>query len=118
MAACCSQPFVDDRDQHGRLLATQVSSKSLLADVANLTARKGTLAAHIARLERRLSEVLGQAAQDASGLCAPADIKMLTCRTTGSEQQILDLRGELAARDEDLAASRAANREPMAQVNR
>jgi hypothetical protein len=34
------------------------------------------------------------------------------------EQQILDLRAELAERDEDLTAVRAANRELMAQVNR
>ncbi|MFK0297115.1 hypothetical protein ACIQU6_42515 [Streptomyces sp. NPDC090442] len=33
------------------------------------------------------------------------------------EQQILDLRAELVERGEDLAASRAANRELMAQIN-
>jgi hypothetical protein len=34
------------------------------------------------------------------------------------EQRILDLRSELAERDEDLAAARAANRDLMAQLNR
>lgn len=76
---------------------TQVSHKSLMADVANLTARNRRLSAH----ERHLSESLGQTAGEASGLGAPADIETLTRRTTELEQQILDLRGELAERDED-----------------
>jgi hypothetical protein len=37
---------------------------------------------------------------------------------TELEQKVLDLRAELAERDEDLAAARAANRELMTQVNR
>ncbi|WP_104532062.1 hypothetical protein [Streptomyces natalensis] len=102
----------------GTAAGTQVSRQSLLADVANLTARNGRLSMHITRLERRLSEALGQAAWEASGLGAPADIETLTRRTTELEQQILDLRGELAERDEDLEAARAANRELMAQLNR
>ncbi|MFJ9195465.1 hypothetical protein [Streptomyces globisporus] len=73
---------------------------------------------HITRLERRLSEALDQTAWEASGLGAPADIETLTRRATELEQQILDLRGELAERDEDLEAARAANRELMAQLNR
>ncbi|MGR6998755.1 hypothetical protein ACU686_12595 [Yinghuangia aomiensis] len=80
---------------------TQVSRTSLLTDVANLTARNKRLAAHITRLERRLSEALGQAVWEASGLGAPADTDTLTRRTTELEQQILDLRSELAERDED-----------------
>ncbi|MEV7244481.1 DUF6262 family protein [Streptomyces sp. NPDC093248] len=83
----------------GTTAGTQVSRQSLLADVANLTARNSRPSAHIARLERRLSEALGQAAWEAAGLGAPAD-------------------AELAERDEDLSAARAANRELMAQVNR
>jgi hypothetical protein len=34
------------------------------------------------------------------------------------EQRILDLRSELAERDEGLAAARATNRDLMAQLNR
>ncbi|MET8413435.1 hypothetical protein ABZV34_36245 [Streptomyces sp. NPDC005195] len=102
----------------GKTAGTQVSRKSLLADVANLTARNSRLSAHIARLERRLSEALGQVAWEASGLGAPADVETLTRRVTELEQQILDLRAELAERDEDLTAARAANRELMNQINR
>ncbi|MFI9569577.1 hypothetical protein [Streptomyces rishiriensis] len=102
----------------GTATETQVSRRSLLTDIANLTARNGRLSAHVTRLQRRLSEALGLAAWEASTLGAPADIETLTHRTTELEQQILDLRGELAERDEDLEAARAANRELMAQVNR
>ncbi|MFC9595726.1 hypothetical protein ACFTUC_38765 [Streptomyces sp. NPDC056944] len=102
----------------GTSTGTQVSRRSLLADVANLTARNGRLSAHITRLERRLSEALGQAAWEASGLGAPADVETLTRQVTELEQQVLDLCAELAERDEDLTAARAANRELMAQVNR
>ncbi|MET8765635.1 DUF6262 family protein [Streptomyces sp. NPDC004658] len=102
----------------GTTASTQVSRQSLLADVANLTARNSRLSTHITRLERRLSETLGQAAWEASGLGAPTDVETLTRRVTELEQQILDLRAELAERDEDLAAARAANRELITQVNR
>ncbi|MFD8421775.1 hypothetical protein [Streptomyces sp. NPDC059466] len=54
----------------GTATGTQVSRKSLLADVANLTARNRRLSAHVARLERHLSEALGQTAWEASGLGA------------------------------------------------
>lgn len=96
----------------------QVSRQSLLADLANLTERNTRLARHITQLERRLSEALGQDAWRASGLGAPPDVETLTRRVTELEQQIFDLRTELAERDEDLTAARAANRELMAQVNR
>jgi cell division protein FtsB len=102
----------------GTTAGAQVSRKSLLADVANLTARNGRLAAHITRLERCLTEALGQTTWETSGLGAPADIETLTRRTTELEQQILDLRAVLAVRDEDLEAARADNRELMDQLNR
>ncbi|MEU9116610.1 hypothetical protein AB0D04_33900 [Streptomyces sp. NPDC048483] len=106
------------RSPPGTTAGTRVSRKSPAADVANLTARNGRLSAPLTRLERRLSEALGQTAREASGLGAPADIETLTRRTTELEQQILGRRGELAERDEDLGAARAANRELMAQLNR
>lgn len=59
-----------------------VSRQSLLADVANLTARNNRLSAHITRLERRLSETLRPAAWEASDLGAPADGETLTHRVT------------------------------------
>jgi transposase-like protein len=58
----CTRPSSPARagPHPGTTAGTQVSRKSLLADVANLTARNGRLSAHITRLERRLSKALGQ----------------------------------------------------------
>lgn len=65
---------------------------------------------HIAQLERRLSESLGQDAWRASGLGAPTDIDTLQQRIAHLEQEVLDLKAELADRDDDLAAARITNR--------
>ncbi|GAA3027741.1 hypothetical protein GCM10020000_00180 [Streptomyces olivoverticillatus] len=61
-----------------------------------------------------MSESLGQAAREASSLGAPAEAEMLTHRIGELEQQVFDLRRELADRDGDLAAARAVNRDPVA----
>ncbi|WP_328936386.1 hypothetical protein OG288_00980 [Streptomyces tauricus] len=87
-------------------------------DVAVEDGRNGRPAAHITRLERRLSEALGKTARETSGLGAPADIETLTRRAAELEQQILDIRGERAERNEDLEAARATNRELMNRLNR
>ncbi|MFF9352420.1 hypothetical protein [Streptomyces sp. NPDC014734] len=102
------------RPPPGTTGGTQVSRKSLLADVVNLTARSGRLAACITRLERRLSEVLGQTARGSLRPRRPADVETLTRQIAELERQILDLRAALAERDENLVAARAANREFMA----
>ncbi|MEU9247395.1 hypothetical protein [Streptomyces sp. NPDC048385] len=88
-----------------------VSHQSLLTDVANLTARNGRLRAYITRLERRLSEALGQAVWGASGLSAPPTSKDSPAKIGQLE------RSELAEREGDLAAARAANRDLMARLN-
>ncbi|MER6531359.1 hypothetical protein [Streptomyces sp. NPDC001508] len=85
----------------GAAAGSRVGRQSLPADVANLTARNSCLSAHITRLERRLSKALGQTVREASGLGAPADVETLTRRIGELEQRILDLRSELAERDED-----------------
>ncbi len=95
----------------------QVTRQSLLADLANLTDLNTRLVQHISRLERRLSDTLGQQAWRASGLGAPADIDTLQQRIELLEQQIADLKGELDDRVNDLAAARATNRELMTQLN-
>ncbi|MFG2126937.1 hypothetical protein ACGFNV_03895 [Streptomyces sp. NPDC048751] len=102
----------------GAAAGPQVSHQSLLADIANLTARNGRLSAHITRVEQRLSKVLGQTVREASGLGAPADVETLTRRIGELEQRILDLRSELTERGEELAAARAGNRDLMDQLNR
>ena len=67
--------------------------------------------------ETRLSEALGEQAWRESGLGVPADLDALNQKINNLEQQSIDLRLQLAERDQDLAAARAANRELMAQLN-
>ncbi|MFE3151488.1 hypothetical protein ACFXJ6_33360 [Streptomyces sp. NPDC059218] len=95
----------------------QVSRNSLLSDLANLTERNTRLAGHVARLEQRLSEALGQDAWRATGLGAPTDTDTLQRKIDHLEQQVAELRDQLSEREEDLQASRATNRELMTQLN-
>ncbi|WP_446033959.1 hypothetical protein [Streptomyces olivaceus] len=95
-----------------------VSRASLQADLAAADARMARLAAHIRRLESRLSEVLGEQVWRESGIAGPNDTEQLQARITTLEQQVIDLELKIQDRDDDLAAARAANRELMAQLNR
>jgi hypothetical protein len=94
-----------------------VTRASLQADLLAAHERAARLNASVQRLERRLSEALGEQAWRESGLGAPADLDALTQQITHLEQQAVDLRLQLEERDEELAAARAANRELMAQLN-
>jgi hypothetical protein len=94
-----------------------VTRASLQADLLAAHERAIRLSARIQQLERRLSEALGEQAWRESGLGTPADIDALNQKITHLEQQATDLRLQLAERDEDLAAARAANRELMTQLN-
>ncbi len=94
-----------------------VSRRSLLADLANLTERNTRLSQHITLLEKRLSEALGEQAWRACGLGAGVDIDTLQRRTAVLEEELVELRHQLAEREEDLDAARATNRELMAQLN-
>ena len=94
-----------------------VSRTSLQADLLNAQQRAARLAARVQQLERRLSGLLGEHAWRESGLGAPADIDGLNQQIRALEQQAADLRLQLAERDQDLDAARAANRELMAQLN-
>ena len=94
-----------------------MSRESLHADLLAAHERATRLAAHVQRLERRLSEALGEQAWRQSGLGAPHDLDELQQRIGHHEQQAVDLRLQLQQRDQDLAAARAANRELMTQIN-
>ena len=65
----------------------------------------------------RLSEVLGEQTWSDSGLGAPADIDALTQKINQLQQQAASLSLQPEEPDQDLAAARAANREPMTQLN-
>ena len=94
-----------------------VTRASLHADLLAANERAIRLTGRIRQLETRLSEALGEQAWHESGLGVPADIDALHQKINHLEQQAVDLRLQLAERDQDLAAARAANRELMAQLN-
>lgn len=94
-----------------------VTRASLQADLLAAHERAVRLSTRIQHLEKRLSEALGDQAWRESGLGAPADIDALSQKITSLEQQATDLRLQLDERDDDLAASRATNRELMTQLN-
>jgi hypothetical protein len=94
-----------------------VTRASLQADLLAAHERAIRLRARIQQLEKRLSETLGEQAWRESGLAAPADVDALNHKITHLEQQAIDLQLQAEERDEELAASRAANRELMAQLN-
>jgi chromosome segregation ATPase len=94
-----------------------VTRASLQADLLASHERAVRLNTRVQHLEKRLSEALGEHAWRESGLGTPADINALNQQITHLEQQTIDLRLQLAERDEDLTAARAANRELMARIN-
>ncbi|QUW79301.1 hypothetical protein SMIR_09410 [Streptomyces mirabilis] len=101
--------------EEGRVAA--VSRVSLQTDLANALERNKRLAARVRQLEKRLSTELGERVWEASGLGAPTDIDDLQRRVTLLEQELVDTRGELEERTEELEAARAANRELTRALN-
>jgi hypothetical protein len=96
---------------------TRASRQALQADLDNALERSTRQTQRISQLERKLSHVLGDKAWKESGLDAPTDIDALQKRITTLEQQLADVKVQLAARDDDLDAARSANRELIAQLN-
>ena len=94
-----------------------VTRASLQADLLAAGERAVRLTARIRQLEKRLSEALGEQAWHQAGLGAPADIDALNQKITYLEQKAADLQLQLAERDQDLAAARAASRELMTRLN-
>ncbi|MFF4398412.1 hypothetical protein [Streptomyces sp. NPDC001480] len=96
---------------------TPVSLASLQADLANARARNSRLVTQTRRLERRLSELLGEQAWRESGLGAPAGQEELQRRVSRMEQANTELLARLEERDAELEAARAANRELTRALN-
>ena len=95
-----------------------VSRASLLADLAGAHDRASRLTEENTQLRRRLSEALGEQAWRESGLGGPDDIQTLHRRITDLQQHVVELRRQLAERDDELDAARVANRELMTVLNR
>lgn len=94
-----------------------VTRASLQADLLAAHERALRLTARIRQLEKRLSEAIGEQAWRESGLGAPADIDALNQKITHLEQKAAHLQLQLAERDQDLAAARAASRELITRLN-
>lgn len=108
------------RESPGPAPSTAVSMASLQAEVANTTAAHRRLAAHTRQLELRLSELLGTAVAYAAGLDkspSDCDIGQMTKRLHDLEEQVTDLKLQLAERTDELSAARLANRALMAANN-
>lgn len=111
------QVHAAETQPHGDDAGTAVTRASLHADLLAAQQRCTRIAARTQQLETRLSELLGEQAWRASGLGAPVDIEELQRKIVFFEQQVVDLRLQLAERDEELASARDANRELMTQLN-
>ncbi|MFI0814993.1 hypothetical protein ACH4TX_05275 [Streptomyces sp. NPDC021098] len=83
----------------------------------NALERNARLTARVRQLENRLSQQLGEQAWRDSGLGASADIDQLQRQITALEQHVVDLKGQLEDRTEELQAARAANRELTRSLN-
>ncbi|MFJ9106269.1 DUF6262 family protein [Streptomyces sp. NPDC102405] len=108
--AAASTPLQDVR-------LAAVSRASLQADLANALERNTRLASRVRQLEKRLSKQFGEQAWSESGLGAPPDIDQLQRRIVLLEQELIQKRGELEERTEELDAARAANRELTRALN-
>jgi hypothetical protein len=71
----------------------------------------------LARLERRLAELMGEQAWRESGLGAPADQEELQRQVSRLEQANTEPLARLEERDAELEAARAANRELTRAMN-
>lgn len=96
-----------------------VSRALLQAELANANAQGqiSRQATRIRRLEKKLSQLLGEQAWRESGLGAPDDIDRLHRRITELDQTVVDLTRQLEERGEELDAARAANREMITYLN-
>lgn len=106
----CSRP-------HRTLQPPPASLASLQADLANAHARNTRLVTQTRRLERRLSELMGEQTWRESGLDAHADQEELQRGVSRLEQANTELLARLEEKDAELEAARAANRELTRALN-
>ncbi|MCY0924499.1 DUF6262 family protein [Streptomyces sp. H27-G5] len=111
VTARASEPQVNS------LTGPGASKQSLLTDIANLTDRVRRQDAHIRQLESRLAEALGEQVWQRAGLGGPPDHDALQKQVNHLEQHVTELQRQVADRDDDLDAARAANRQLMAKLN-
>jgi chromosome segregation ATPase len=98
--------------------AATATRKSLEADNLNLRATVRRQSQHIADLEARLSELLGEQAYSRTGLGAPRNHAALEEKNQTLQNEIQELGAKLQDQEEELGAAREANRQLMGQLNK
>ncbi|MFF1252699.1 DUF6262 family protein [Pseudarthrobacter sp. NPDC058329] len=98
--------------------ATATTRQSLEADNLNLHATIRRQTQHIADLEARLSELLGEQAYSRTGLGAPHDHAALQEQNQTLQNEVHELQAKLQDQEEELGAAREANRQLMSQLNK
>lgn len=98
--------------------ATTATRQSLEADNLNLRATVRRQTQHIADLEARLSELLGEQAYSRTGLGAPRNHAALEEQNDTLQNEVQELQAKLQDQEEELGAAREANRQLMGQLNK
>jgi chromosome segregation ATPase len=98
--------------------ATTSTRQSLEVDNLNLRGTIRRQTQHIADLETRLSELLGEQAYSRTGLGAPHDHAALEEQNQTLQNEIQELQAKLQDQEEELGAAREANRQLMGQLNK
>jgi predicted RNase H-like nuclease (RuvC/YqgF family) len=98
--------------------ATTTTRQSLEADNLNLRATVRRQTQHIADLEARLSELLGEQAYSRTGLGAPRNHAALEEQNHTLQNEIQELQAKLQDQEEELGAAREANRQLIGQLNK
>lgn len=98
--------------------ATATTRQSFEADNLNLRATVRRQSQHIADLEARLSELLGEQAYSRTGLGAPHNHAALQEKNHTLQNEIQELQAKLQDQEEELGASREANRQLIGQLNK
>lgn len=98
--------------------ATTTTRQSLEADNLNLRATVRRQSQHIADLEARLSELLGEQAYSRTGLGTPRSHAALEEQNHALQNEIQELQSKLQDQEEELGAAREANRQLIGQLNK
>ena len=98
--------------------ATTTTRQSLDADNLNLRATVRRQTQHIANLEARLSELLGEQAYSRTGMGAPRNHAVLEEQNHTLQNEIQELQAKLQEQEEELGAARETNRRLMGELNK
>jgi chromosome segregation ATPase len=97
----------------------RVTGASLRADLENIKAQNRRLRDQVAALGRRLGETVAEEVRpEMTGRGERVTDDTLRARIEALEENLADVRGELARRIDELEAARQINRELMARLNR